>query len=196
MQRLRAMVERVLRVNRLHSGVIRLGWLFSERSLVPFALCEAQRPVPEGVVLQLVHVDGPPMGRYAKSAHQLRWESFRHQAQAAGVFDVLVIRRGWITETARFSVFLELDGCLCTPPATEVFGGVAREGLLADSGAVTREKPLTFSHLARASRIVLANSVRGAFDVAQVVDQAGRTVWRHPARRAKIAALPQRFTAA
>lgn len=178
---LRDLVKQVLQANRLSAGVIRLGWLADERSIETFALCEPTRLVPRRVVLKLVEVEGPPVGRYAKSAHHLRWDSYRHQALRAGVFDVLAVRRGWLTECTRFNLFLELEGRLCTPPENEVFCGIAREGLLADRRVSTSEQPLTISHLVRASRVMLLNSVRGWIEADLVVDPAGRKVW--PSRR-------------
>jgi hypothetical protein len=174
---LRALAGRALRVNRLSAGVVRLGWLWVGQKAQLFALCERPRPTPGRLVLKLVHVDGPPLGGYAKSAHLLRWQSVRDQARLEGVFDLLLVRRGCLTETARFSLFLEIDGQLCTAPDREVYDGVARRSLLSGFPKPARVMRLTLTDLRRASRIILVNSVRGALEVHQVVNANGVEVW-------------------
>ncbi len=179
---LRAAVAEVIRANRALSCVIRLGWLAGGVAR-PFALCEKARRTPGTIVLQVTHAVGPPLGRYAKSSHVFRWQSLRDQAARAGVFDLLVVREGRLTETSRFNVFLELDGRWCTPPDGEVFCGIARESLLADDRTATRVMPLDLSHLAASSRILLFNSVRGCLAVSRVLDSAGGTFWPPTLRR-------------
>ena len=85
------------------------------------------------------------------------------------------MRRGRLTETSRFNLLLELNGRLYTPPDAEVFSGLARRGLLSASRVFTRN--LTVSDLAKSSRVLLINSVRGPLDITQVVDPAGETIW-------------------
>lgn len=175
---LREAVTAVIRANGAPSCVIRLGWLAGGGEARLFALCERARRTPGSIVLQVAFAVGPPRGRYAKSSQLFRWWSLRDQAVRTGVFDLLVVREGFLTESSRFNVFLELDGRLCTPPDTEVFCGIARSALLADSRTATSVMPLGLSQLAAASRVLLVNSVRGCLDVSGVLDPAGRVLWR------------------
>ena len=117
---LEELAHRAIRKNGMRRGVVRIGLHGGVRTMAPFALCEPPRPTPRHPVLQLVHVDHAPLGGYAKSRHHLRWNSFRDEATARGVFDLLVVRRGRLTETGRCNLFLELDGRLCTPPDSEI----------------------------------------------------------------------------
>jgi branched-subunit amino acid aminotransferase/4-amino-4-deoxychorismate lyase len=176
--RLEELADRAIGKNRMRRGVVRIGLQGGVGEIVPFALCEPPRPTPQHPVLQLVHVDHGPLGGYAKSHHQLRWRSFRDQATALGVFDLLVVRRGRLTETGRFNLFLEVDGQLCTPPASEVFAGLARSLLLQAVGSEARVRPLAVADLVAARRIMLTNSVRGVLAVSLVRDAIGRVIWK------------------
>lgn len=176
-QSLRSTVASVIRLNREASCVLRLGWLVERGKARPFVLCEPPRAIPGHIVLQLVHAAGAPLGGYAKGQQLFRWQSLRDQAGHAGVFDVLLVREGFLTETSRFNLFLDLDGRLCTPPDREVFCGIARRALLDDAKVKTRVVPLQLSQLAAASRVLLVNSVRRPLEVSRVLDSAGGTVW-------------------
>lgn len=175
---LEELAHRAIGKNRMRRGVVRIGLHGAVGEIVPFVLCEPPRPTPQHPVLQLVHVDHAPLGEYAKSHHQLRWRSFRDQATALGVFDLLLVRRGRLTETGRFNLFLEVDGHLCTPPASEVFAGLARGLLLQATGRAARVRPLAVADLMAARRIVLTNSVRGVLAVSLVRDAIGRVIWK------------------
>lgn len=170
-------VDALVQANRLGSAVIRLGWFFAQPHH-PFAFCEPPRRSPRRVVLRLVLTDGAPRGGYTKSSHTLRWHSFREQARQSKVFDLLPVRGGFLTETGRFNVFLELDGRWWTPPDSEVFCGLARHALL--SAHEHRTRKLTLAHLARATRVVLVNSVRGQVEAFSVQDPRGQEIWRCP----------------
>lgn len=176
----RRILTAVMRANRASDCVIRLGWVSDSGRPHPFALCEPPRRTPRRVVLQVVHAEGPPQGGYAKSEHLLRWQSLRHQASEIGVFDLLVVRDGRLTETTRFNLFLELHGRLCTPPDHEVFCGWARSSLLTHPRASARALPLKPAHLAAATRVLLVNSVRGVVEVDRVQGLARGLSWRRP----------------
>jgi branched-subunit amino acid aminotransferase/4-amino-4-deoxychorismate lyase len=184
-RRLHHLVEQAVLSHGLREGIIRLGWHTQAEGPRPFALCEPPRPLPARLILRVVHVEGPPLGRYAKSRHVLRWRSLQRQAAASGEFDVLVVRQDRLTETSRCNLFLELGDHLCTPPASEVFCGIARAALLADPTVATRVRPLALCELAAARRIVLANSVRGYLEASRVLDARGRAIWSRESATAR-----------
>jgi para-aminobenzoate synthetase/4-amino-4-deoxychorismate lyase len=71
--------------------------------------------------------------------------------------------RGEITETKIANIALELDGTLYTPPITSgLLDGCYRRKLL-ERGEVT-ERIVTKEDLARATRIILLNSVRRSWE--------------------------------
>lgn len=87
------------------------------------------------------------------------------QQQDPGIFDVLLVNeRDELTEFTRGNLLLEIDGKLYTPPLTcGLLGGVARAEWLAQ-GQV-QERVLHQADLARASRILFLNSLRGLIEM-------------------------------
>jgi len=81
--------------------------------------------------------------------------------QVADVDDVILWNeRDELTETTIYNLFLEIDGVLLTPPVSSgLLPGTFRRHLL-DSGRA-REAVLYKNDLARASRVLVGNSVRG-----------------------------------
>lgn len=93
-------------------------------------------------------------------------------ASASGFQDVLLWNEeGELTESCIANVAVELDGRLVTPPVgSGLLPGVFRSRLLADG--MIRERVVRLEDLARATRVVLFNSVRGMWQVR--VEEAGR----------------------
>jgi para-aminobenzoate synthetase/4-amino-4-deoxychorismate lyase len=76
---------------------------------------------------------------------------------------ILWNERGEITETKIANIAVELDGKLYTPPITSgLLDGCYRRALL-ERGEIT-ERVVMKEELARATRIVLLNSVRRSWD--------------------------------
>jgi para-aminobenzoate synthetase/4-amino-4-deoxychorismate lyase len=84
-------------------------------------------------------------------------------AEAQGAFDMLFCNRaGELTEGARSSLFVKLDGRWYTPPlAAGVLPGVMRGLLLEDLTWQASERRLTLDDLRRAERVAVCNSLRG-----------------------------------
>lgn len=101
-----------------------------------------------------------------RSTYDLAW----HAAEAQGAFDMLFRNaEGELTEGARSSLFLMLDGCWYTPPlAAGVLPGIMRGVLLDDPQWQATERRLTLADLQVAEKIVLCNALRGVMP-AQVV---------------------------
>ena len=76
---------------------------------------------------------------------------------------ILWNERGEITETKIANICLELDGVLYTPPVTSgLLPGCYRDHLIKKGSII--ERTLTLADLHRATRIVLVNSLRRAWD--------------------------------
>jgi para-aminobenzoate synthetase / 4-amino-4-deoxychorismate lyase len=100
-----------------------------------------------------------------KTTARARYDRALAQAQADGHFDLLFFNeRGELAEGARSTVFVELDGQLCTPPlACGLLDGVLRRELLEHGRAV--ERILLRKDLALAEALYLGNALRGLFRV-------------------------------
>jgi para-aminobenzoate synthetase/4-amino-4-deoxychorismate lyase len=92
-----------------------------------------------------------------------RYDAAWRAAEAQGAFDALFCNRdGEVTEGARSSLFVQLDGRWFTPPlAAGVLPGVMRSVLLEDPVWKATERRLTLDDLRRAERIVVCNALRG-----------------------------------
>lgn len=97
-----------------------------------------------------------------KTTARATYDAAIRAAEAAGAFDVVFVHAdGRLSEGARSSVFLRLDGRWCTPPLTgPVLPGTRRARLLRRLHA--EERALTPADLARAERVLLCNALRGA----------------------------------
>ncbi len=94
-----------------------------------------------------------------RATYDAAWRS----AEAQGAFDMLFTNtRGELTEGARSSVFVKLDGRWYTPPLDAgVLPGVMRAVLLDDPAWNAAERPLTIANLHAAQAIVVCNALRG-----------------------------------
>jgi para-aminobenzoate synthetase/4-amino-4-deoxychorismate lyase len=127
---------------------------------------EGRQNGPVRLALAKIPVDPSDMFLYHKTTHRAVYEAAR--AGAEGADDVLLVNtRGELTETAIRNVALELDGVLCTPPAScGLLAGTYRGRMLAEGRIL--ERVLTVGDLGRAARIVVMNSVRGMEDAVLV----------------------------
>ena len=107
-----------------------------------------------------------PLRRH-KSTHRTHLDRIWQAAVASGAFDALLYNEsGELLEGARSSVFLQIDGDWHTPPLTlDILPGIARARILAEPALIgathIRESRLTRADVARAEKILLANSLRG-----------------------------------
>ena len=110
--------------------------------------------------------DRDPLRRH-KTTHRAHLDRIWQAAVAAGAFDALLYNQsGYLLEGARSSVFLQIDGAWRTPPlALDILPGIARARLLAEPALIgathITESRLSRGDVARATRICLANSLRG-----------------------------------
>jgi para-aminobenzoate synthetase / 4-amino-4-deoxychorismate lyase len=110
-----------------------------------------------------------------KTSVRERYDAAWRAAETAGAFDTLFRNRaGELTEGARSSLFVKLEGRWFTPPLTAgVLPGVMRDVLLEDPVWQAGERTLTLDDLRRAERVVVCNALRGPLSA--VVD------WQAPA---------------
>jgi para-aminobenzoate synthetase/4-amino-4-deoxychorismate lyase len=94
-----------------------------------------------------------------RDIYDAAWRS----AEAQGAFDMLFTNsRGELTEGARSSIFLKLDGRWYTPPLDAgVLPGVMRGVLLDDPAWQATERRLTVADLQAAQEIMVCNALRG-----------------------------------
>ncbi len=122
-------------------------------------------PLPEPYRVGLADraIDSENRFLFHKTTHRKVYEEAR--ATRSDVDDVLLWNSaGELTESTIANVVAELDGKLVTPPVRcGLLPGVYREFLLA-SGAVS-EAAVRRDDLARCTRVCLANSVRGMWDI-------------------------------
>ncbi|MDQ9169761.1 aminodeoxychorismate synthase component I [Oxalobacteraceae bacterium R-40] len=102
----------------------------------------------------------------ARERYDLAWRT----AESQGAFDMLFCNaRGELTEGARSSIFIKLQGRWYTPPlASGLLPGVMRRVLLADPAWNASERRLTLEDLRNAEEVVVCNALRGVLP-AQVV---------------------------
>lgn len=91
---------------------------------------------------------------------------------------------GDVCEGTGSNVFLVLDDTLVTPPLSSgCLAGITRELVIqwcAAAGAEVVERPVPLSALAEASEVFVTSSTRDVHPVTEVLDEAGRRVWRAP----------------
>jgi para-aminobenzoate synthetase/4-amino-4-deoxychorismate lyase len=135
------------------------------------ALEGAEAPRPLQVALAPWPVDPADPFLYHKTTRRGVYEQAR--ASRPGYDDVLLWNpRGELTESCLANLVVELEGGRFTPPvACGLLAGTYRGWLLA-SGRV-RERVLTVADLARATRVLLVNSVRGEREAVLGPDLAG-----------------------
>jgi para-aminobenzoate synthetase/4-amino-4-deoxychorismate lyase len=98
-----------------------------------------------------------------KTSHRASYDAAIRAAEAQGAFDTLFFNaQGELTEGARSSVFVKLDGIWTTPPLRcGLLPGVMRAHLLADASLAMVERVLTRADLARAEAVWVGNALRG-----------------------------------
>jgi para-aminobenzoate synthetase/4-amino-4-deoxychorismate lyase len=98
-----------------------------------------------------------------KTTVRERYDNAWRAAESQGAFDMLFYNtRGELTEGARSSVFVKLDGGWHTPPLTAgVLPGVMRAVILADPAWNAGERTLTLNDLRAAEEVVFCNALRG-----------------------------------
>lgn len=123
----------------------------------------APLPHPYRVRLASRPVDSRYPLLYHKTSHRDVYQEAR--AGAGDCADLLLWnQRGELTESTIASLVVELDGRRITPPVSSgLLPGVFRAHLL-DQGTVT-EAVIRVPDLARASRVCLANAVRGLWEI-------------------------------
>lgn len=134
----------------------RRGEVRAEASEVPLL------PHPFHLSLAREPISSSDPSLYRKTTNRRAYETALPQTSDA--HDVLLWNeRGEITETRIANVCLEIDGVLHTPPISSgLLNGCYRQHLLA-KGSIT-ERVLTLNDLARASKIVLINSLRRSWE--------------------------------
>ncbi len=124
---------------------------------------EAGDAPPWKVRLSRISVSsGDPFLRHKTTRRDL-YDSERAAALSDGFDEVLFLNeRGELTEGTITNVFLEIGGARFTPPCScGLLNGVQRGILLGDPAMRASERVLTANDLRIATRILLANSVRG-----------------------------------
>ena len=133
-------------------------------------LCKVQAwpltplPGPVKVLLAQQPMLADDLFLHHKTTVRERYDTAWRTAEAQGAFDMLFFNtRDELTEGARSSVFVKLDGRWHTPPLScGVLPGVMRAVLLADPAWNAHEKILTIDDLRHADAIVICNALRGA----------------------------------
>jgi len=118
----------------------------------PVTLLIAQEPIDE-----------EPLFLRHKTTRRTRYDAAWRTAEVLGAFDVLFRNaQGELTEGARSSLFIKLDGHWYTPPLTSgLLPGVMRKVLLDDPAWSATERPLTLDDLRVAEEVMVCNALRG-----------------------------------
>ena len=168
------------------SGNRRLRLLLAENGTcrVESAQAHGQRPAGTPVRLRLStrRVDPDDIFLYHKTTQRSAYDADYRDAAAQGFFDLLYRNlSGEIAEGAITNLMAQIDGRWVTPPLRcGLLPGIWRAQKLAANYAT--ERPFSLDDLLRAARIVVGNSVRGDFEVEEIVDGGdGRTLWHRPA---------------
>lgn len=105
----------------------------------------------------------PPVFLRHKTTHRTIYDAAWRAAEARGAFDMLFFNAaGELTEGARSSVFVKLDGRWWTPPLEAgLLPGVMRGVLLDDPAWAAGERRLTRQDLRASEAIVVCNALRG-----------------------------------
>ena len=125
-------------------------------------------PLPPGAVtLRLASeplVSTPRHLLRHKTSLRAEYDAAILAAEQAGAFDTLYVdEAGWLTEGARSSVFVQLEGRWCTPPVASggLLPGVMRAQVLADPAWQAVERPVHRDQLAQAAGLMVCNALRG-----------------------------------
>lgn len=114
---------------------------------------------------QLANAD--PLFLRHKTTLRTQYDHAWQEAEKQGAFDMLFCNRhGNVTEGGRSNLFIQQNGQWFTPPVSDgLLPGVMRAVLLEDPLMHALEKSLTLDDVIRAEKIMLCNSLRGAFKV-------------------------------
>ena len=117
-----------------------------------------------GLSREIQRMSGSPLNRFKTLAY-LENRLLAREAERRGLFELVALNEhGRLTDGARTSLFLVLDGRMLTPPVTDgALPGVARRCLL--EAGLAEEAPLTQEDLLQAEAVLLTNSLRGALPV-------------------------------
>ncbi len=128
-----------------------------------YALKPLDGPVKIGLLPRIVTEEEPFL--YHKTTYRPWYQGPRQKATDQGLFDVILVNaQGELTEGTISNIFLEIDGCLYTPPVEKgLLPGVLRASLI-EAGKV-KEARLTVLDLERASKVYVGNAVRGLVPV-------------------------------
>ena len=128
---------------------------------------------PVRVVLTDATVDRSDPFLYHKTDRRVHYDEALKRARAEGYSEGIFRNdAGRLTEGCMTNLFIERDGIWTTPPVEEgLLPGVWREDYCRRMGALQR--PITAEDLARADRVVIGNSVRGAIEVNSMWDASG-----------------------
>ena len=155
---------------------------------------DAGTPESEPVSLLLVsrQTDPNDIFLYHKTTRREAYDTELHEAREKGFFDALHVNtRGEITEGSITNVLVEIDGRWYTPPLESgLLPGVWRMGQARENYELritshefgelrilpVEERVITLDDLRRATRVIIGNSVRGAIEVGEIVDDAGERV--------------------
>lgn len=124
-------------------------------------LAALQEPVR--LFLAKQHTNADALLLRHKTTLRATYDAAWRAAEAQGAFDALFCNeRGELTEGARSSLFLKLDGRWYTPPLSAgLLPGVMRAALLDDPIWQAGERTMTVDDLHAAEEIVVCNALRG-----------------------------------
>jgi len=110
--------------------------------------------------------------QFHKTTYRPQYDSALQSALSDRLWDLLFFNeRDEVVEGARASVFVRLEGTLCTPPLRSgALPGVMRAHVLADRSTGAIERTILRRDLKNAPEIYLCNAVRGLFPVKLVSD--------------------------
>ena len=125
---------------------------------------------PVRAVLTDATVDRSDPFLYHKTDRRVHYDEALKRARAEGYAEGIFRNdAGRLTGGCMTNLFIERDGIWTTPPVEEgLLPGVWREDYCRRMGA--QQRPITAEDLARADRVVIGNSVRGAIEVNSMWD--------------------------
>lgn len=132
------------------------------------------RPTPVHVLLRDQPCRTPAYLRQHKTSLRHDYEMALCEAAAQGAFDALFFTpEGYLTEGARSTVFVKLDGHWYTPPVSEgLLPGIARARILRDPNWKAQERRIHRNELPKAQALMLCNALRGPIEACLLPDQA------------------------
>jgi len=135
----------------------------------------ATPPRPVSLLLSSRPMDPENVFVYHKTTRRQDYDSGHRAAAARGFFDAIYINTsGELTEGAITNVFAVIDGAWVTPPLESgLLPGVWRAAMIAELGA--SERVIRLDDLARATRVIVGNSVRGSVEVGEIVSDSNPT---------------------